>query len=89
MDAQVGSWRRFRWQNKDKSLDIEFGCDDVQTQQVVMFWEIFNWMFEKKETLRFVLLKVPYYLGYKAMALYPIQGQGHPMPYNGYKAMAL
>ena len=30
---------------------------------------------------------LPYYLGYKAMAIYPIQG--HPRPYNGYKAMAL
>ncbi len=30
---------------------------------------------------------VPYYLGYKAMALY--QTQGHPWPYIGYKARAL
>ena len=30
---------------------------------------------------------IPYYLGYKAMAIYPIQG--HPRPYNGYKVMAL
>ena len=29
--------------------------------------------------------KLPNYLGYKAMALYSIQG--HPRPYNGYKAM--
>ena len=28
---------------------------------------------------------VPYYTGYKAMALYPIQG--HPLPYNAYKAI--
>ena len=28
---------------------------------------------------------LPYYLGYKAMALYPIQG--HPRPYTGYKAL--
>ena len=30
---------------------------------------------------------IPYYPGYKAMALFPVQG--HPWPYNEYKAMAL
>ena len=31
--------------------------------------------------------ELPYYPDYKAMALFPIQG--HPWPYNEYKAMAL
>ena len=30
---------------------------------------------------------VPYYPGYKAMALFTVQG--HPWPYNEYKAMTL
>ena len=30
---------------------------------------------------------LPYHCGYKAMALFPIQG--HPRPYNEYKPMAL
>ena len=34
-----------------------------------------------------MLFLLPYYLGYKAMALYPIQG--HPRPYNGYKGNVL
>ena len=34
-----------------------------------------------------ISIEIPYYPGYNAMALFPIQG--HPWPYNEYKAMAL
>ena len=49
--------------------------------------------FQKKNDLKLTTIppksefRLPYYPAYKAMALYPIQG--HPWPYNEYKAMVL